>query len=147
MSVGRRYGLADDEAQDVAQDTMLRLWAMRDTLDKYRSLESLAVTIARHRCVDMFKRKRMVPIDGRQVMEERFPSPDERLEAADNEAWLERRMAELPSSEYQVLYMRQVERRTNGEIAAILGIETTSVATFLSRARRKLLEAVRRRNK
>ena len=65
----------------------------------------------------------------------------------ENEEWLRRKLDRLPSSEYQVLHLRQVERKTNREIAAILGIEVTSVATLLSRARQKLMEDIRKRKK
>ena len=81
------------------------------------------------------------------MMDERYPLPDERLETKDNEAWLNEQIAGLPAAEYHILHLRQVERKSNKEIAAILGMETTSVATILSRARHRLLEAIRKRNK
>ena len=40
--------LADsDESEDVTQDTVLKLWAMRQQLDAYRSVEALAVVMVR----------------------------------------------------------------------------------------------------
>ena len=51
-------------------------------------------------------------------------------------------MQALPSTEYQVLHLRQVERKTDQQIAAILGIGNASVPTLLSRARRKLMQAM-----
>ena len=63
-------------------------------------------------------------------------------EVADDERWLEQRMQALPSTEYQVLHLRQVERKTDQQIAAILGIGIASVPTLLSRARRKLMQAM-----
>ena len=46
-----------------------------------------------------------------------------------------------------MLHLRQVERKTDQEIASILGISASSVPTLLSRARRKLLaDIMRRRN-
>lgn len=54
-------------------------------------------------------------------------------------------MNNLPPKEYQILRMRQVEQLSNGEIAKLLGIEKTSVATLLSRARIKLFNEIKRR--
>lgn len=51
----------------------------------------------------------------------------------------------LPSKEYQILKLRQVEQKTNEEIAKLLGIEKTSVATLLSRARIKILKEFQKR--
>ena len=79
------------------------------------------------------------------MIDERNAQPDVVLENAENERWFESKCRSLPSTEYRVLNLRQVERRSDEEIAAILGIGVASVPTLLSRARRKLLEAVRKR--
>ena len=52
LGMARKYGLSADEAEDVAQDTILKLWGMRDELDRYRSVESLAMCIAAHLSVN-----------------------------------------------------------------------------------------------
>lgn len=54
-------------------------------------------------------------------------------------------MAGLPGTEYTVLHLRQVEGLDNKAIALRLGIEERSVATLLSRARRRLLEEIKKR--
>lgn len=84
---------------------------------------------------------------GRSTHGEHNAPPDIALETADNERWLEQRLKALPSNEHAVLHLRQVERKTDQEIASILGISASSVPTLLSRARRKLLaDIMRRRN-
>ena len=40
MVVGMSAEADSDMADDVAQDTLLKLWMMRDKLDKYRSIDS-----------------------------------------------------------------------------------------------------------
>lgn len=147
MRVAASFRLAEEDAEDMAQDTMLRLWTMRDELKRYRSAEALAASVARHLCIDSLRRRRTIPLDGMAVTDESRLRPDEELETADNEAWLERRMRELPHSEYMILRMRQVERKSNKDIADILGMTVPSVATKLSAARHRLLEAIRRRDK
>lgn len=57
------------------------------------------------------------------------------------------RIEQLPPREMQVMHLRQTERRTNEQIAAILGISKDSVATVLSSARRKLFKQIKERNK
>ena len=41
-----------DTAEDIAQDTLLRLWQLRDRLDGYRSVDALAGVIARNLAID-----------------------------------------------------------------------------------------------
>jgi len=112
LSVSMSYGAGRDEAEDIAQDVMLRLWQMHDELERYDSIEALAALMARHLLIQ----------------------------------WLTKRLEQLPTTQRTLLYMRQVERRTHEEIAQLLGIETTSVSTLLARARRALLEDIKRRN-
>ena len=69
------------------------------------------------------------------------------LEEKENEEWLERRLAELPTTQQALLYMRQVERRSHKELSQLLGISDTSVSTLLARARRTLLEEIKQRNR
>ena len=72
-------------------------------------------------------------------------SPQELLEEEENSKWLEQRLHTLPDHQYAILYMRQVEQRSYEEIASLLGFEESSVRTLLSRARKALLEALRKR--
>ena len=72
-------------------------------------------------------------------------SPHEQLEMKEDDQWLTKRLEQLPTTQRTLLHMRQVERRTHEEIAQLLGIETTSVSTLLARARRALLEDIKRR--
>ena len=48
LSVSLNNGAGKDEAEDIAQDVMLRLWQMHDELDHYESVEALAALMARH---------------------------------------------------------------------------------------------------
>ena len=127
VSVSRSCGAGETEAEDIAQDVMLRLWQMRYELDRYRSVEALVVVEA--------------------IVVSLNTSPHEELEIKENEEWLERRLAELPTTQQALLYMRQVERRSHKELSQLLGISDTSVSTLLARARRTLLEEIKQRNR
>ena len=68
------------------------------------------------------------------------------LEDETIDEWLQQRLSQLPSTQHAVLYMRQVEHRSSVEISRLLGVSEASVRTLLSRARRKLLEEIKKRN-
>ena len=141
VDTARSLGLDADDAEDVAQDALLRLWSLRGELHVGR-VEALVVTVARNLSIDIHRRRRTVPMDSRPIIDELHTQPDTLMEVADDERWLEQRMQALPSTEFQVLHLRQVERKTDQQIAAILGIGIASVPTLLSRARRKLMQAM-----
>ena len=132
LSTCRRYGAGQEEAEDIAQDVMLRLWQMHDELERYRSVEAIATLMAKHL---LRNHQRRQPTE-----------PHEQLEMKEDENWLSLKLKQMPTTQRTLLYLRQVERRSHEEIATLLGIEVTSVSTLLARARRTLLEEIRRRN-
>lgn len=147
LSVAHGFSLSTEEAEDVAQDAMLKLWALHETADSPASAEALTVSITRHLCIDLLRRRHTIPLDSRPVIDDRYAPPDTALETNEDERWLEQRLKALPSNEHAVLQLRQVEGKTDLEIATILGISVSSVPTLLSRARHKLLaDIMRRRN-
>lgn len=147
IDMARRWKDADG-AEDIAQDAMLRLWAMRGDLRSESHARALVSKIAYRLCVDDWRKQRTVPLDtGLPLSVDNSQSPANILEIDEDEEWLLQRISKLPPMQYQVLKLRQVEQKTHAEIAAILGTTPHSVATLLSRARQQMLEDIKRRNK
>lgn len=133
-------------SEDIAQDTMLRLWTIHEDLPSGK-IHGLTVTIARHLAIDRIRKQRHAPLDSLQDANlaaiRHLAIEDTSLEEKENEEWLHRHLKELPSNEYMVLHLRQVEKKSSEEIAAILGIKQESVPVLLSRARRKLYASLK----
>ena len=142
LEASAKAGADADMAQDVAQETMIRLWQMRDD-PRLRNLDGYAATIARHLTLNHLRCKQSLPVDEHLVASQSAPSPLDIMIQREEEQWLQQRIRDLPPTLYAVLHMRQVESRTNTQIAALLGIKETSVSTLLARARRQLLEEIR----
>ena len=142
-------------AEDVAQDAMLKLWGVHEKLHDATHARRLARTAARQMSIDFLRRRQrtvalIVPMDGSADGIELAGASKElsqtRLEMEEDERWLRQHIARLPTREMQVMEMRQVEGRSNEEIARIMGIAPASVATMLSAARRKIFEELKKRN-
>ena len=142
----RSQGADGMQAEDIAQEVMLRLWQMRHDLDRYQSPEMLARLMGKRLTINLLRRKNAISLDSQSLMLTTSDrSPQELLEEEENSKWLEQRLRTLPDHQYAILYMRQVEQRSYKEIASLLGFEVSSVRTLLSRARKALLEALRKR--
>lgn len=143
LTMSSRFGSLADEAEDIAQDVMLKLWSMRDRLDSYRSVESLAAVMARNLTVSAHRQHHEASIEADS------PSPQlnaqEQLEDRESVSQIEQIIESLPSTQHSVLMMRQVEHRSNAEIARLLGIGEASVCTLLARARRQMLAEIKAR--
>lgn len=142
----RSYGADGMEAEDIAQEVMLRLWQMRNELGRFRSPEALVVVVSKRLTLNLNRQKQLLPLDGSALQVAMTGStPQQLMEEKENEEWLDQRLRQLPSRQYAILWMRQVERRSCDEIARLLGIGETSVRTLLSRARHQLREDLKER--
>ena len=146
VSVAERFGYSQYDAEDIAQDVMLRLWSLHEQFTNAAHLKASASITVRHACIDRWRTTHQ-----HKVIDNAMPITDEdtlydRLEYAELEQWLEEQIGQLPSTSATVLRMRQLEHREVGEIADILGIRPSSVSTLLSRARNELLNKLKRRN-
>lgn len=147
VSVAERFGYSQDDAEDIAQDAMLRLWNLHGQLSDAHHLKASVVITAKRLCIDQRR-----TLHQHQAINEAIPIADEetlhdQLEYAELERWLDEQIGQLPTTSAMVLRMRQLERRELSEIADILGIRQTSVSTLLSRARYELLNKLKRRNR
>ena len=146
VSVAEKFGYTQDDAEDIAQDVMLRLWSLHEQFTNTAHLKASAIITARHLCIDRWR-----TIHQHKEIDNAIPIADEdtlydRLEYTELKQWLKEQIDHLPSTSATVLRMRQLEHREVGEIADILGIRPSSVSTLLSRARNELLNKLKRRN-
>jgi RNA polymerase sigma-70 factor (ECF subfamily) len=128
------------EAEDVTQETMLRLWRMAPG---WREGEAALGTwlhrVAANLAVDRLRRRRERPMpeQGAEPADE-AASAFRRLAAADRAAALEAAMATLPERQRLAVVLRHLEERTNPQVAAIMGTSVEAVESLLARARREL---------
>ena len=136
IATARRYGVTLAEAEDIVQDALVRLYAMRQRLDEYRRVESLANVVVRNMTIDLLrKRNRYVEVAlNADLLSEEDVGSDERVKP------LLRAMEQLPSKQQLVLRMKHIEELEVEEIASLLGMNIEAVYQNLSRARRAILK-------
>lgn len=146
LAISRRFLKEEADAEDNVQDTLLRLWTIREQLDAIRSVQALSIAICKNLCISKLRQRRIIPM---QLSEEikLISTHDSQwmLEEKENAQWLEESIAELPSSQITILRMSQQDGLENCEIAKILGISETTVRTALCKARKNLLEKLMKR--
>ena len=130
LQVAQRYLGTTDEAEDVVQDAMLKLWLIRDRL--VPPFGGIATVITRNLCID-YLRKKQPTIDITQLAEEEDPSDD----GAQIEQMLQV-IDTLPSTQRTILKMRHLQGMEMREIAMVLGSTETAVRKTLSRARKEV---------
>lgn len=146
VSVAQRFGYGQEDAEDIAQDVMLKLWCLHEKIDNAARMKASVAITTKHLCIDKWRSTHTYAgTDNiKPLIDE--SSLFDKLEYAELEQWMNEQIDNLPSTSGIVLRMRQLEHRELGEIAEILGIRQSSVSTLLSRARIELLNKLKRRN-
>ena len=134
--------LADnDEAEDVTQEAVLKLWAMRRQLDEYRSVEALAMVMVRRLSLSRKRTAATISLtDCQQRDVSNDASPEEQLIMQEEEAKVMQLIATLPDAQQAILRMKHIDGLETSEIASITGSSEEAIRKNLSRARKRILK-------
>ncbi len=126
------------QAQDVMQETFLRIYENRDRLMKSSSFKAWLFTIARNQCLNQLRRaSKQVPLD--EGVAQVFPDgPVSRLEKSEQVEMVNYYLAQLKPDYREVIILREYQNLSYEEIAAVTRSTLSAVKSRLFKARRKL---------
>ena len=128
VSIAHKYMGNTDEAEDIAQDAMVKLWLMREQLTL--PIAGMASIVTRNLCIDALRKKHQT-IDIAQFPDEAdFSDDGEQIEQ------MLKVIDSLPSTQRTILRMRHLQEMEMREIALVLGSTEVAVRKTLSRARK-----------
>lgn len=145
VKVERDFFGNKDDAEDIAQDALVRLWNYCERLDADRNMEQLAIMVAKNCCVDAYKRRQMI-VD-LPSSEERMASvtyqADAEVLAQETQERIDSAIKSLSPREQQLVRKRYLEDYSAEEIARDTGIPKPSVKSMLSGAKAKLIKILK----
>jgi len=131
-----------EEAEDIVQDTMLRVWKSRDRWQEIDSIEAFSLTVCRNLALDFLRkhgqREQAASSEAASVPDSRTPSPLERAQAADSVAHIRRIIDSLPEKQRSCIQLRDFEGKTYKEVATALQISEEQVKVSIFRARQTI---------
>jgi len=132
------------EAEDVAQEAMLRLWRVApDWRQGEAKVSTWLYRVTSNLCTDRLRRRgRSVALDAVAEPEDGRPGAVAGLIEADRAAALEAALAALPDRQRQAVVLRHLEGLTNPEIAEIMEIGVEAVESLTARGKRALTAAL-----
>ena len=149
LRIGRDFFGSADDAEDVAQETLLQLWRYCEQLDEGRNVEALAVRVAKNCCVNLKRRQHLTLVRETDNVGETSPSPHlsphEEVERKEGLNALDEAIGQLQPRERQLFEMRQVEGLSSEEISQQTGIAKASVQSMVAMARKKVFNELKRR--
>ena len=139
--LARMYLPVAQDAEDMVQETLMKLWNRRHDLDRYESLEAVAVQTVRNGCLDRIKShgyRKQGPDESALENTAAGLTPYQQTESTDNGDLLKRLIASLPELYRLILHLRDVEEYSFEEIEAVTHLEINNIRVILSRARKKV---------
>lgn len=139
VKVGRDFFGNQMDAEDVAQEALLRLWKYCERLDADRNLDALAVKVAKNVCVDLYKSRNTYEDEiTYDIASPPSQSADAELHAKEVQQKIDEAIERLNPRERDLLKARQLEGKSAEEISEQTGIPKSSVKSMISTARKKL---------
>jgi RNA polymerase sigma-70 factor (ECF subfamily) len=142
-----------EQAEDLAQETFVKVFNQLDRYNPKYKFSSWIFKIASNLTIDTLRKKELdtVPIDGsrhatdseqvestRITVESRGENPEEFLEAKELGEEIERAIGTLRAEYREAILLRHVEGRPYDEISEIMGVPLGTVKTYIHRARSEL---------
>ena len=141
IKVGRSFFGNEAQAEDVAQEALIRLWLLRDKVNDVVHAEALLIRMAKNVCVSQWREQQQqmtVAVDS-VLAADTQPMADD-----DNARMLQLAISRLPVSEQRLFRMRQELDMDISQIAATTGIHPRSVSVIISNARKKIIEQLKK---
>lgn len=141
-----RITLNTAEAEDIVQETMIKVWKQREQLDALDSIEAYCLTICRNMALDRKDKKVSQIMELTQEVQESSLDPltphenlvqDERLKI------VHELFNQLPLNYKEVMQLRDIEGKSYKEIAKILALSEEQVKVNLFRARQRIREQLK----
>ena len=138
--IGRQFFGNEEMAEDIAQETLMRLWMLRERIEAQTDIEPLAVRMAKNLCVSEWRKQKVR--QGNVLQEALTDHKDIQrdVELKEEVARLKRAVSQLKPAEQRLFRMRHEAERDIQQISAVTGIGVRSVSAMLSTAKRKLLK-------
>lgn len=131
-----------EEAEDIVQETFIKLWERRDQWDAIESMESYAATLCHNLSLDRLRRmdNRSESINDHPTLPiaDRAPSPLDHTISRDRLHRVQQIINQLPEKQRACIQLRDIEGKAYRDIAGMLGITESQVKVNIFRARQAL---------
>jgi len=135
-----RITLNHAEAEDVVQETMMKVWNRREHWNQIDSIEAFCLTICRNLALDKMKRmenqNQSLSEEDHNLADGSYASnPEEQALQRDRIRLVRQLIEKLPEKQRSAMQLRDIEGKSYKEIALIMGISEEQVKVNIFRAR------------
>lgn len=138
-----RITLNPAEAEDIVQETMIKVWNRREQWEQIESIEAFCLTICRNLSLDKMRKmenqnQSLEEADNDAPDHSYSSNPEEQAMQQDRIELIRRLINQLPEKQRSVMQLRDFEGKSYKEIAAIMSISEEQVKINIFRARQAI---------
>ena len=134
-----RITLNREDAEDIVQDTLLKLWERRNALSTVQNLEAFAITAARNLALDRkdLAQNKVIPLNEQEhdQLDKSQLSAYESLVQEEKINHIHSLINQLPEKQRTAIQLREIEGKTYKEIAEIMDTTEADVKINIYRGR------------
>lgn len=132
------------EAEDVVQDVMVRLWSKKEEWAQWQNLEGYCMTATRNNCLDRIRKKQPLSVQEERALQVRSndKDPHEKMMGKETLNSIKECIAALPQNQRLVIQLREIEGFSYNEIAEVLSMSMDQVKVNLFRGRNAIKDSI-----
>ena len=136
------------DAEDVVQETMMKVWNRRDQWNQIESIEAFCLTICRNLSLDKVRRmdNQTQSLDAAYDPKDQgvASNPEEQAIQSDRVRLVRQMINQLPEKQRSCMQLRDMEGKSYKDIATVLDITEEQVKVNIFRARQTIREKFKR---
>jgi RNA polymerase sigma-70 factor, ECF subfamily len=130
------------EAEDVAQEAMLRVWTHAPRWQPLALFRTWLSRVVVNLCLDRKRKAPWVELEAAGEIADPAPLAGEAAESAERERLLAAAIADLPDRQRAAIVLSYTEGMSNAEVAEVLDTTVSAVETLLVRGKQNLRRAL-----
>jgi RNA polymerase sigma-70 factor (ECF subfamily) len=137
----KQWTKQEEEAEDLVQEVLLKLWISRTQWEQHPNFEALAFKVLKNKNIDRFRSKKhdVARMDECEIVSV-GKDPLEQIEANDNTKLLIQIIDQLPDLQRMIIRLKDIEGYEINDIATLTHASPDAIRMNLSRARKKVKE-------
>lgn len=139
------YGIAyrmvenQPDAEDIVQETYMKLWQKRNDTEHIENIESFAVAVLKNACFDFLRKMKPETVE-LSALSQKISFLETQIEDKEKLQYVETIVKQLPERQQQLIRLRHYEELSDKEIEKLTGLKTGNIKVIISRARKTIKE-------
>lgn len=129
----------EEDAKDIVQDSLLKLWDKRKVLEDIKNIKSFSMTMVRNACIDLIRKHKPLT-DKEQVILQKTNelNPEKELVISDQLQMVRNIIDQMNEQQREIIQLREIEGLDYNEISEITNLTVNNLRVIISRARKEI---------